>query len=168
MSDINKVIIQGRIPTFKDAIREFNIEDEKRAVLFVKISNETSRKKDDGYYEQEMIDCRVFGKTAQNFAKIVKPGTYIVAEGNLVGSKPREGVVDDNGKQKYDQMYMRIVYFYFQRSERNGSNNYSENYTGNTNTNNKQQPQSSNVVKDPLADFMEDSSNKEFDFGDFM
>ena len=90
---LNKTIMIGKIPTFKDSnsIKASNIDDEQKAVVSFSLSVQKDYKpKDEKYFEEELFNYRAFGKTAQFINKNIKPGdhVYIVSRAIAARKKP--------------------------------------------------------------------------------
>ena len=99
MADLNKVIISGIVPNFDNAFRIFNKDDEKKAFASLSLSVQSSKKGDNGYYEDHLIECVAFGKTAQVLEKFATKGQGLILEGSLIPSRKR---VDKNGADVLD------------------------------------------------------------------
>ena len=109
---LNDVKIQGRIPaTEKIPYTLYNESDEKRCVLQFKVSVRRNYKAaDEKYYPEDLIDCKAFGKTAQNLYAKYKQGDYVLLEGALMKDDNREV----EGVMHYGGLFVRVNNFHYQ------------------------------------------------------
>lgn len=119
---LNENLLQGRIPDsekFKNAFAMYNEDDEKRAVLNIKLSVRRNYKaKDEQYAKDDILDCKAFGKTAINIYKHFRPGDNILVSGSL---QRDDSYVDKNGDTVYGSMFVNIENFYFQYAQAGAS-----------------------------------------------
>lgn len=88
---LNKTIMIGKIPAFKDSMKASNIDDDQKAVVSFALSVQKDYKpKDEKYFEEEIFSYRAFGKMAQFINKNIKPGdnVYIVSRAIAARKKP--------------------------------------------------------------------------------
>ena len=107
---LNKVILQGKVPTFDNAVKVFNEDDEKKAVLMLKVDVKRNYKPEgEQYYPSDILDCKAFGKTAQFIYKYFSSGSDIIIEAEL-----RKGEnYEKDGETVYGTMYVHINNAYF-------------------------------------------------------
>jgi hypothetical protein len=130
MANMNMFVLQGTIPSFENAIRYYNIEDEKRACAHVKLAVKTNQKNEQtGYYESDIFDVVFFGKSAQSLQKWGKPKTALIVQGTLLPPKARidangAPMVGADGKTVYSPMTLRVSTFYFQEGSSAANGNH--------------------------------------------
>lgn len=115
---LNDNYLQGRIPDsekFKNAFVIYNEDDEKRAVLNLKLSVRRNYKaKDEQYAKDDIIDCKAFGRIGINIYKHFQPGDNILIHGAL---QRDDNYTDSNGNIQYGSMFVNIDNFYFQYAQ---------------------------------------------------
>lgn len=113
MAGLNSVFLQGRIPTWDNSIRTFYLDDDKKASVITTISVKNNQKNDQGYNLQDNFTIKLFGKTAQNFAKFVTPGSnVVVTRGSLVPGGKK--YTDGQGNEKISEVYVNVQSWEFQ------------------------------------------------------
>lgn len=119
---LNNNLLQGRIPDsdkFKNAFVIYNEDDEKRAVLNLKLSVRRNYKaKDEQYAKDDIIDCKAFGRVGINIYKHFQPGDNILIQGSL---QRDDNYTDSNGNTQYGAMFVNIDNFFFQYAQAGAS-----------------------------------------------
>ena len=127
MANVNFFVLQGVVASFDGAVKAFNIEDEKRACVHLKLSVKTAQKNEQtGYYESDLFDVVFFGKTAQTVHKFARAKTALIVQGNLIPPRPRTDangapMVGPDGKTIYGNLTLRASTFSFQEGSPAGS-----------------------------------------------
>lgn len=76
--ELNNFTAEGRVVQWNEAIKVYNLEDDKKCVVRTSLSQKyNGPKTPEGYYPDQTVPIVLFGKTAQNFAKTVVPGDYV-------------------------------------------------------------------------------------------
>ena len=115
---LNKFIAQAKIPTFDNAVKVFNEDDEKKAVLMLKLDVKRNYKPDgEQYYPSDILDAKAFGKTAQFIYKYFPAGSDIVIDAEI---RKGDNYEDKDGGTVYGQMYVHINNAYFAGSKGEG------------------------------------------------
>ena len=89
---LNKSIVQGRL------VSELELKQAGSGVIIANFALASDRtiKNKDGKRETDFIDCVIFGKSAENFAKYVHKGDMVIVQGRLQTSL----YTDKNGIKK--------------------------------------------------------------------
>lgn len=115
---LNKSILQGKIPTFDNAVKIFNEDDDKKAVLMLKVDVKRNYKPEgEQYYPSDILDCKAFGKTAQFIYKYFPAGSDIILDAEV---RKGENYEDKDGNTVYGQMYVHINNAHFAGSKGEG------------------------------------------------
>ena len=100
---LSKTIMIGRIPTYENAMKASNIDDEQKATISFTLGVQKDFKaKDAQYFEEDLFNYRAFGKAAQFINKNIKPGDNVYIVSRAVGAKKKP---DSN---EYYPMYFQV------------------------------------------------------------